>query len=144
MQWLWCPASDMGFAVDYLVEHYETGSLFLFSKDGDRRPFLSFSQEGHRRPCSISPTLEMLNKLNQCHGLDFSGYSQISGFRYLSERNKTGVEMHFECDFSPFRIQTLTRSHPSNKQQQRLRRKRTNSVEQINTVIRHGNLQPVV
>ena len=30
----------------------------------------------------------------------------------LSGGNKNGVEMHFECDFAPFRIQTLTQSHP--------------------------------
>ena len=29
-----------------------------------------------------------------------------------SKSNKNGVEMPFECDFSPFRIQTLSRSHP--------------------------------
>ena len=43
------------------------------------------------------------------HGWDLSGYSRISGFRYLSESNKTGFEMHFEYEF---RIQTLTWSHP--------------------------------
>ena len=37
----------------------------------------------------------------------FSGYSQISGFRSLSEWSKNGFEMHFECEFSSFRIQTL-------------------------------------
>ena len=31
---------------------------------------------------------------------------------FFSESNKNGVEMHFECDFSLFRIQTLTQSHP--------------------------------
>ena len=36
---------------------------------------------------------------------DFSGYSWISGFRFLSECNKNNIEMHFECDFVPFRIQ---------------------------------------
>ena len=45
-------------------------------------------------------------------GWDFSGYRQISGFRLLSESNSSGVEMHFEYDFAPFRIQTLTQSHP--------------------------------
>ena len=47
-----------------------------------------------------------------CHWCDFSGYIRISGFRFLSESNKNGVEMHFECDFPSFRIQTLTQSHP--------------------------------
>ena len=46
------------------------------------------------------------------HGWDFSGYSWILGFRYLSESNKNGFEMHFECELSPYRIQTLTWSHP--------------------------------
>ena len=36
----------------------------------------------------------------------------MSGFRFLSESNKNGVEVHLECDFSPLRIQTLTQSHP--------------------------------
>ena len=40
-----------------------------------------------------------------CHGWDFSGYSHISGFRYLSESNKNGFEMHFESEFWHFRIQ---------------------------------------
>ena len=30
----------------------------------------------------------------------------------LSDSNKNDVEMHFECDISLFRIQTLTQSHP--------------------------------
>ena len=38
------------------------------------------------------------------HGWDFSSYSQISGLRLLLESNKSGVEMHFECSFSPFRV----------------------------------------
>ena len=42
------------------------------------------------------------------HRWDFSGYSRISGFRYLSKSNKNGFEMHFESEFSPIRIQTLT------------------------------------
>ena len=40
------------------------------------------------------------------------GYSQISGFKYLSESDKSGVEMHFEYDTLPFGIQTLTWSNP--------------------------------
>ena len=39
-------------------------------------------------------------------------YSPISGFRFLSECNKNSAEVHFECEFSPSRIQTLTLSHP--------------------------------
>ena len=31
---------------------------------------------------------------------------------FFLESNKNGVEIHFECDFSLFRIQTLTFSHP--------------------------------
>ena len=46
------------------------------------------------------------------HGWDFSGYSHISRFRFLSEGNTNGCEMQFECDFSPLRSQTLTRPHP--------------------------------
>ena len=45
------------------------------------------------------------------HGWDFSGCSRISGFRFLSNSNKNGLEIHFEFDFSPFRIQTVTLSH---------------------------------
>ena len=44
-------------------------------------------------------------------GWDFSGCSWISGFRCLSESNKNGVELHFKCDFSQLRLQTLIRSH---------------------------------
>ena len=44
-------------------------------------------------------------------GFFFSGYSRISGFGFLS-KNKNGVDMCFECDFSLFRIQTLTQPHP--------------------------------
>ena len=47
----------------------------------------------------------------QYHGWDFSGYSWISGFRCLSESNKNGTEMPFECDLSPCRIETLILSH---------------------------------
>ena len=39
--------------------------------------------------------------------MGLSGYDQISGFRFLSESNENGVEVHFEGDFSPFRIHTL-------------------------------------
>ena len=51
--------------------------------------------------------------LEQVQGWDFPGCSQISGFRFLSGNSENGVEEHFECDFAPFRIQTLTQSHPS-------------------------------
>ena len=44
------------------------------------------------------------------HGWDLSGYSRISGFTF--RKKKSGFEIHFDCDFSPFRIQTLTWSHP--------------------------------
>ena len=40
-------------------------------------------------------------------GGNFPDYSQIAVFRLLSESNKNGVEMHFECDFQPFSIQTF-------------------------------------
>ena len=46
------------------------------------------------------------------HGCDFSSYHGISGFRFLSESNENGVEMHFECGFAPVGIQTLTQSGP--------------------------------
>ena len=36
----------------------------------------------------------------------------ISGFRFLSENNSDGIEMHFECDFSHFRVRTLVWSLP--------------------------------
>ena len=38
------------------------------------------------------------------HGLGFSGYRWISGFRFLSESNENGFEMHFECLFVFFFI----------------------------------------
>ena len=41
----------------------------------------------------------------------FSRYSWISGFIYLSESNNNEFEMHFECEFSPFRLQILTWFH---------------------------------
>ena len=44
----------------------------------------------------------------------FSRYSRTLGFRCLSESITNVVEMHFECGISPFRIQTLTQSHPGN------------------------------
>ena len=44
--------------------------------------------------------------LYNTHGWDFIGYSWIPGFRYLSESNRNVVEMHFEWEISPFRIQT--------------------------------------
>ena len=40
-------------------------------------------------------------------GWDLSGHSKMTGFRYLSESNRNGFEMHFESEFSPSRIQTL-------------------------------------
>ena len=46
------------------------------------------------------------------HGRDFSRYNQISRFTFLTESNKNSVQLHFECVFSPFRIQTLTLSCP--------------------------------
>ena len=50
------------------------------------------------------------------HGWDFSGYSQISWFKYLSESNKNCFETHFEYGFSPVMIQTLTWFHPWEQQ----------------------------
>ena len=55
-------------------------------------------------------TLYMCHILS--HGGDFSGYNRILGIRFLWESSKNGVEVHFECDFAPFRIQTLAQSHP--------------------------------
>ena len=46
------------------------------------------------------------------HRRDFSGYSQISGFRFLLESIKKDVEVHFERDFSPLRIQTFKAVQP--------------------------------
>ena len=43
-----------------------------------------------------------MEPLTYSHGWDFSGSGQISGFKYLSESNNNGAEMHFECEFSPF------------------------------------------
>ena len=61
---------------------------------------------------SIVPSAWPPGQIRLHHGLDFSGYSRISGFRFLSKSIKNGVEMHFECDFVPFRIQMLTQFHP--------------------------------
>ena len=47
-----------------------------------------FSQK-HYAGCTTEPATNP-------HGWDFSGYSQISGFRYCLESNKHGFEMHFE------------------------------------------------
>ena len=44
--------------------------------------------------------------MNKKHGWDFSGYRQISGF------SKEASKIAFWCEFSLFRIQTLTQSHP--------------------------------
>ena len=66
-------------------------------------------------PLPLTKTLPLLVRLLALlffHGWVFSGHSWISEFRFLSESNKNGGEMHFECDFSPFRIQTLTQSLP--------------------------------
>ena len=51
------------------------------------------SRHGCRRSCSHNRSCW------QGHAWDFSQFSQISGFRILSESNQNGVEMHFECDF---------------------------------------------
>ena len=40
------------------------------------------------------------------NGWDFLDYGQISGFKHLSESNENSFEMHFECGFSRFRVQT--------------------------------------
>ena len=52
--------------------------------------------------------------MSQLHVLCMGGtfhacYNGISGLRFLSE---SSGEVHFECDISPFRIQTLIPSHP--------------------------------
>ena len=52
-----------------------------------------------------------LFSLSQIHGEDFSGYSWISGCRYLRKQEKMGMRCILS-DFSPLRIQTFTWSHP--------------------------------
>ena len=49
-----------------------------------------------------------LSESENAVGWDFSGYSQIAGFRNLSGSNKNGAKMHLECNFSSFRIQIST------------------------------------
>ena len=44
-----------------------------------------------------------LEKKKKKHRWDFSGYGQISGFKFLSESNENGAEVHFECELAPFR-----------------------------------------
>ena len=46
------------------------------------------------------------------YGWDFFGYRWISGFRFPTGSSKNGVYVQFDCDFAPFRSQTLTQSHP--------------------------------
>ena len=46
-----------------------------------------------------------------CTDGTFSGYSQISGFGYLSESSKNYFEKHFQYDFSAFKIPTLPWTH---------------------------------
>ena len=45
-------------------------------------------------------------------GGTFQVTAEYSGLRNLRESNKHGCEMHLECDFSAFRVQTLAWSHP--------------------------------
>ena len=52
-----------------------------------------------------------------CMGGSFQATSGFQDSRLyicvsLSETNKNGSEVHFECEFSLFRIQTLTWLHP--------------------------------
>ena len=68
-----------------------------------------FSRESWQRQSGAAHTAE---SINLWHGWDFSGYSWISGFKYLSENNKNGFAVHFECEFSPVKIQTSTWSPP--------------------------------
>ena len=50
--------------------------------------------------------------LSHCHGWDLSSYSQISGFRFLSESNTNGVETHLECYFSHFQDSNFNSAPP--------------------------------
>ena len=45
-------------------------------------------------------------------GTFFSDCSHMSGFMFLSESNKMVSSCFFECEFVPFRIQTLFLFHP--------------------------------
>lgn len=40
-------------------------------------------------------------------GWNFLGYSRVRRFRFRSEINKDGVEVHSACDLSPFRTRAL-------------------------------------
>ena len=68
-----------------------------------------FSGESWQKQSGAAHTAE---SINLWHGWDFSGYSWISGFKYLSENNKNGFAVHFECEFSPVKIQTSIWSLP--------------------------------
>ena len=46
------------------------------------------------------------------HGLDYSGFSRISGFTFLSESSKIVLRCTLSVLFRRFRIQTLTLSPP--------------------------------
>ena len=69
----------------------------------------TLSWVGHFR---LQPVMGGTFQTTARHGWDISNYSLISGFRSLTECNKHGAGMHFECNFSPSRIQTLILSHP--------------------------------
>ena len=55
---------------------------------------------------------EYWSKCLSFHGWDLMGHGWILGIRCLSESSKDGFEMHFECDVSVLRIQTLNWSYP--------------------------------
>ena len=66
----------------------------------------------HKRFCLKKKQQQQKKLALLMHECNLSGYHHISGFRCLSESSKNGFEVHFECEFLPFRIQTLTWSHP--------------------------------
>ena len=43
---------------------------------------------------------------------NFQTTARFQNLDILLEANQNVFEMHFECEFSPLRIQTLTWSHP--------------------------------
>lgn len=100
------------FQDDFLLRHYDKGPCK--NKLGHSRASVIW----HRTQVRLTDldhditrnviTIKLVEISSKC----MDGLSQISGFRCFPGSNKNGFEINFECDFSPFTIQSLTRSHP--------------------------------
>ena len=56
-------------------------------------------------------TYYLRSLMQHTHRWDLAGYNLISGVKFLSESNKNGIEVHFECDFLLSLVQTWPLSH---------------------------------